>query len=423
VRLLRDAGAILHVKTTVPTTLLSAETRSDVFGGRTTNPYNPAYSSGGSTGGGAALLAYGGSVIEIGTDLAGSLRTPAHYSGVYTVKGSAGRFPAPGGVSSVNGLEAIQLVAGPLARNMDDLEEFWKRVLQMKPWEYDHSCIPLPWRDVELPKKVRWGVLWDDGVLPPSPACKRALQTVVDALKSQEGHEVVDFIAPDPLEAMVIGSQLVFADGGKELVHLVRPGEYLDPGVVQATSTLRYPLFLKKIYAWIVRYVYRDPIWATIIEDFHEKSVTEQWALVVRRDEYRALWHQSWKDAELDFLLTVPNAIPAIPAGGMKNATVASVGYVFLFNVLDYTAGILPVTFVDALRDALPPSFKDAVYPKLNTLARGCYDIYDAAAMDGLPVGVQVVGKRLEEEKVILGMKVIERALKATGSVFTPNLF
>lgn len=138
VRLLRDAGALLPFKTTVPTTLLTAETKSDVFG-RTTNPYNPRYASGGSTGGGAALLACGGSQIEIGTDLAGSLRTPAHYSGVYTVKGSAGRFPAPGGVSSVNGLEGVQLVAGPLARSLDDLEEFWKRVMEMKPWNYDHS--------------------------------------------------------------------------------------------------------------------------------------------------------------------------------------------------------------------------------------------------------------------------------------------
>ena len=138
VRILRDAGAIIHVKTAVPTTLLSAETRSDLLG-RTMNPYNHEYSSGGSTGGGAALLAFGGTAIEIGTDLAGSLRTPAHYTGVYTIKGSAGRFPAPGGVSSINGLEAVQLVAGPMSRRLADLEEFWKGVLSMKPWEYDPS--------------------------------------------------------------------------------------------------------------------------------------------------------------------------------------------------------------------------------------------------------------------------------------------
>lgn len=138
VRILRDAGAIVHAKTTVPMTLLTCETRSDVFG-RTTNPYNSEYASGGSSGGGASLLAFKGSKIEIGTDLAGSLRTPSHYSGIYTVKGSSGRFPAPGGVSSVYGIEAIQLVAGPMASNLGDLEEFWKRIMEMKPWTYDQS--------------------------------------------------------------------------------------------------------------------------------------------------------------------------------------------------------------------------------------------------------------------------------------------
>ena len=76
VRLLRDAGAVPFVKTNVPVTLLSFESANDVFG-RTTNPHGAAYSPGGSTGGEAALLAYGGSRIGIGTDVAGSVRAPA----------------------------------------------------------------------------------------------------------------------------------------------------------------------------------------------------------------------------------------------------------------------------------------------------------------------------------------------------------
>ena len=84
VRLLRDAGAVPFVKTNVPITLLSFESHSDLFG-RTTNPYKNTHSPGGSTGGEAALLAYGGSRLGIGTDVAGSVRVPAHYSGVYTI--------------------------------------------------------------------------------------------------------------------------------------------------------------------------------------------------------------------------------------------------------------------------------------------------------------------------------------------------
>lgn len=172
-----------------------------------------------------------------------------------------------------------------------------------------------------------------------------------------------------------------------------------------------------------MRYIYRDPLWADLIDNLHAISVSEQWRLVVQRDRYRARWHAAWQEENLDFLLTVPNAMPAIPAGGMKNCTVAMASYVFLFNVLDYTAGVLPVTFVDSIRDALPSNFKRAIYPTLSTVAKGSYDNYDAGKMHGLPVGVQVVGKRLEEEKVIAGMKAIEAALKRSGHQFIPKAF
>ncbi len=76
VRLLRDAGAVPFVKTNIPITLLSFESKNDVFG-TCTNPHNSKYSPGGSSGGEAALLAYGGSRIGIGTDVAGSVRCPA----------------------------------------------------------------------------------------------------------------------------------------------------------------------------------------------------------------------------------------------------------------------------------------------------------------------------------------------------------
>jgi len=142
VRLLQDAGALVHLKTSVPTGLLAIETSSAVFG-RTTNPYNPGHSAGASTGGGAALLACGGSKIEVGTDLAGSVRIPAHFCGVWSLKGSAGRFPIWGNRSPMMGLESLPILAAPMANSLDDLCEFWKRVLDMKPWQYDHTVMPL----------------------------------------------------------------------------------------------------------------------------------------------------------------------------------------------------------------------------------------------------------------------------------------
>jgi hypothetical protein len=79
---------------------------------------------------------------------------------------------------------------------------------------------------------------------------------------------------------------------------------------------------------------------------------------------------------------------------------------------LDYTAGVIPVTHVDPVKDALLPSFN---IRKLNGVARGAYKHYDAVKMAGLPVGVQVVGRRLQEEKVLAVMERIEATLDRNG--------
>ncbi len=75
---------------------------------------------------------------------------------------------------------------------------------------------------------------------------------------------------------------------------------------------------------------------------------------------------------------------------------------------MDYSAGVVPITHVDKALDKLPETFK---FGKLNGVAKGAYKHYDAEAMHGVPVGVQVVGRRLEEEKVLAIMKRLEDAL------------
>jgi Asp-tRNA(Asn)/Glu-tRNA(Gln) amidotransferase A subunit family amidase len=92
---------------------------------------------------------------------------------------------------------------------------------------------------------------------------------------------------------------------------------------------------------------------------------------------------------------------------------------------LDYTAGVIPVTSVDKRLDALPEDFmKSNLYKSLTSVAKSAYTVYDAEKMHGLPLGVQIVGRRLEEEKVLQGMQIIETALREQGSVFVskPNL-
>ncbi|KAH9477584.1 Acetamidase [Psilocybe cubensis] len=407
VKLLRDAGAVPFVKTNIPITLLSFESANDVFG-RTTNPHKSTHSPGGSTGGEAALLAYGGSRIGIGTDVAGSVRVPAHYSGIYSIKASVGRFLKMGSSTSMPGQEGVAPVYSPMARTLEDLDFFWKAIFMMEPWKYDHSCLPIPWRTINLADKpLKWGVMWDDGVVLPSPACKRALEIVVRTLR-KAGHDVVEITPPSPYDALKLGSRLILADGGKTATSPIRFFEWNDSGMVQAMRMFRLPSLLRRLYVMYIRYIKRDEVYAGLLDGWHDKAVVDFWPLVAQREAYKAKWWKFWGDNQLDFILTVPNALPAVPHGGMRNGF-SSCGYTFLFNLLDYSAGVLPITHVDKDLDQL------GVFSPRNAIEKGAYMDYNADDMHGLPVGVQIVGQRLEEEKVMEGMKVVEKLLKESG--------
>ncbi|KAG6901922.1 hypothetical protein C0995_006633 [Termitomyces sp. Mi166 len=429
VRLLQDAGALVHTKTTVPTGLLGLETSSEVYG-RTSNPYKHTHTTGASTGGGAALVACGGSKIEIGTDLAGSVRLPAHFCGIWSLKGSAGRFPTWGNQSSMEGLEGLQLVSSPMAGSLEDLDEFWKRVIMARPWEYDHTCHPIPWRNVDLRedgRKLKWGIMLEGGPVPITPACKRALTMVATALRKQ-GHEVVEFAPPDLERGLDIAYQLLFSDGGmlalggkrrlltfragQQLRSLLSPGESLSRACSSVLDVLALPKCFKQMLAYFTRK--SDPTTASLLRIMHTKSVTELRALTAQRESYRAEWHDSWKEKGLDFVITVPHPFPAFKHGESDKVNVMTAGFTTLFSLLDYTAGVLPVTFVDKDLDRLPADFKPS--SPVTALA---YSAYDVEGMHGLPLGVQIVGRRLEEERVLEGMKIVQDALEQQGIVFS----
>lgn len=274
------------------------------------------------------------------------------------------------------------------------------------------QCHPIPWRDANIPDKPKWGVMWSDGVIPPSPACERALGIVIDVLR-KNGHEIVDFNPPNVYEAMQIGSQLITADGAETVM---RPFQFLEPndtGVSVFLRILRLPKILRRLYAWYCHYIRRDPILAGLIRVLSPKTTTEQFALVARREAYRAKFFQAWKESDIDFLLTVPHSLPALPHKKSDNS-IGSIMYSFLFNIVDYSAGVIPVTKVSSSLDDLSASFKEQLR-KASAIARNTYKNYDAQAMHGLPVGVQIVGRRLEEEKVLQGMKIVQSLLRDSG--------
>ncbi len=188
-------GAVPYVKTNLPVTLLSFESTNDVWG-RCTNPHNSEFSPGGSTGGESALLAFGGGRIGIGSDVAGSVRVPAHFSGIYSLRCSTGRWPKMGMNTSMPGQEGIPSVFSPMARTMGDLAYFTRSLISMRPWKYDHTVHPIEWRedheqDAKGKGSFRVGVMRTDGKKPTilfvfrkanHPRCRRTVACLLKSL-------------------------------------------------------------------------------------------------------------------------------------------------------------------------------------------------------------------------------------------------
>ena len=120
---LRAAGAVIFAKTNLPLYAGDIQSYNEVYG-TTNNPHDVRRTPGGSSGGSAAALAMGFTPIELGSDIGGSIRVPAHYSGVMGHKPSYGIVPGHGQIPGMPGTfsQADLAVSGPMARTVDDLE-------------------------------------------------------------------------------------------------------------------------------------------------------------------------------------------------------------------------------------------------------------------------------------------------------------
>lgn len=111
----------------------------------------------------------------------------------------------------------------------------------------------------------------------------------------------------------------------------------------------------------------------------------------MEREIYRYTYFQAWKDAQIDFLIG-----PVGPSPAPQHNTSRYWGYASIWNLLDYPALAFPVTQVDVAQDV-----KDESYIPRNEEERWIWDRYDVEKEVGAPVGLQLVGRRLEDEKVV----------------------
>jgi Asp-tRNA(Asn)/Glu-tRNA(Gln) amidotransferase A subunit family amidase len=356
---LRAAGAIVLGVTNTPEFLMAWETDNLLYG-RTNNPWDLSRTAGGSSGGEAAAIAAGCSAGGIGSDGGGSIRVPAHFSGICGLKPTPGRIPATGHFPPPGGPFALIGVVGPMARTVGDLELLFRATAGPDDGDPCSTPVPLGCIPPEELKRTRIGYFEDDGRTPVTPETRVAVQKAAEAL-FRAGFTVVPF-RPDDLEQ---ARQLWWKWFG------IAGGMLLGPETKGHEAELS-PIF-KEYLAW------------SAAEPPHTgHTLLYSW---LQRDELRSKFLAQME--VFPILLCPAAAIPAFKHGerswvidGKTVKYLDAWSYTEWFNLLGTPAAVVPV----------------------------------AKSSEGLPIGVQLVGRPWEEELVLAVAGELEREIVG----FTP---
>ncbi len=345
VKRLRAAGAIILGVTNAPELLMAWETDNLLYG-RTNNPWDLTRTAGGSSGGEAAAIAAGLSAGGVGSDGGGSIRQPAHFCGICGLKPTPGRIPSTGHYPKAGGPFALLGVVGPVARTVEDLRILFE--VMTGPDDGDPCSAPVALREiseVEL-QSTNIGFFEDDCRTPVTRETRSAVRQAASLLKSC-GFDV-DAFRPEGLEEARQLWWEFFGTAG---------GMILDP-MFKNCETDQSPI-LREFLLWT----------KTNAAAHTGESLLAAW---LGRDAIREKILVQMRDYPL--LLCPVAAIPAFRHGErewlVEGKTVQYLdawSYCEWFNLLGFPAVVVPIGFSD----------------------------------EGLPIGVQIVGRPWQEEMVL----------------------
>jgi fatty acid amide hydrolase len=402
VRRLREAGAIVMCKTNIPQTMLWHESVNPVYG-RTNNPWDMTRTPGGSSGGEAAMLAAGGSVLGLGNDLGGSLRVPAHFCGIFSLKPTNGLLPRNSSRGNMRGMEAMLAQPGPMGHCVDDLVRMFDVLIGDVRDVKDLGQLPVGRRDVPsdlgcAAAKIKIGIIQDDGFFTASPAIRRSVQEAGAAMEKL-GVEVVPFEVPD-VELMVklyLGAMT--ADGGFQIRRGLKGGRVHKPfgRLVKATGI---PRILRPSIAAVLR-MFGEHYQARLVSSTGGLSAKWYWLLIDAMNRYRRQFTRAMQKQSIDVLLSPSFALPAMLHGdGVDLIPAAS--YSFLHNLVGGPAGMVPWSTVAEGEESDRERVRDSVVRKAIATETGSV---------GLPVGVQVAALPWQEHLVLAVMRKLEEAI------------
>lgn len=399
VTLLREMGAVILGRTNLSQTMLFAESRNPLFG-QTANPWSLAHSAGGSSGGEAAAVASGMSPLGFGTDIGGSVRSPAALCGVVGLKPTLDLLPMRGVQGVLKGQEAIRSMAGTLARSVDDLTRLYACLPSARMTELDGRTPPLTWRDPRETDITQLRVGWytDDGVLPVSSAVRRAVETAADVLAAQ-GVTVMPFTPPGIAKMLGDYLGLLSSDGGETLREALG-SDPPDPTLAPLLSLAKVPDRGRAMLSRAASLVGQGRL-SALLDAMGEKPVAQYWKLTDSLRAWRFAVLDAMDRARLDALLCPAFATPALPHGMSKNFTLAS-STAIAWNAAQFPAGVVPVSRVRGSETKRARS-RDAVERHAAKV--------DAQSA-GLPVSVQVVGRPWQEPTVLALMGAVERGVR-----------
>ena len=359
---LRAAGAIVLGNTNVPEFLMAYETDNSVHG-RTSNPWNLACTPGGSSGGEAAAIAAGCSAGGVGSDGGGSIRVPAHFSGICGLKPTPGRIPLTGHFPSPGGAFAWLGVVGPMARTVGDVRALFEEITGPDPG--DPCTAPVPLR-LSGPTEIRAlpvGILESDALGKPSHETTGAVQQAARALE-QQGFPV----EPVRLQGLDRALALWWDFFGRAVGHLLG-------SMVAGQESLVSPLIRE--YLAVVR---------------EEPALTLDQLLqaCMERDQCRA---ETLRQMErVSVLLSPVTTGPAFPHGrgnwrlaGGAGAYRENMRYAQWLNLAGLPGVVVPMR----------------------------------ESAEGLPIGIQVIGRPYEEEQILA---IAERIEEGRGAWRQPPI-
>lgn len=356
---LKAAGAIILGNTNAPEFLMAYETDNLLYG-RTNNPWDLERTPGGSSGGESAAIAACCSAGGVGSDGGGSIRVPAHYTGICGLKPTPGRIPATGHFPASAGPFAQLGVVGPMARTVGDVQLLFEAMAG--PDIGDPSAAPVPVRrptDEEV-RRLHIGYFEEDGRTPVTPETRAAVRAAADDLR-RAGFHVSPFLPANLEQARQLWWDLFGLAGGLVLGPMLEGRESeLSPILIEFVGMVRadLPLTLERFMN-------------TLLE----------------RDRIRAEFLRQMDDFPV--MLCPVCSVPAFrhgerrwTIGAQSVAYLDAMSYTQWFNLLGNPAAVVPV---------------------------GRSPRSDRGEPEGLPIGVQIVGRPYEEEIVLAVAAEVER--------------